>query len=377
MCGTILAVALLLAKFVAAQSGSSINQIYRPLNEAVPACKPFSISWQPTTNSTVSLTLLRGALGNSVIVATLAGRIPNSGIYIWTPESNLEADASLYLIQLTDDATGEYQISSQFGISKGPECATMSDPIPSASPTPSPTSFLTSVSAAPSTSLPIPQPSFLPPSQAAEPKRALSTGAKIGIGVAVSAFVLLLLAIGFWLRRRRRTRHAAPAEMSPAVPDCDASSPTFYGFMSKSELDSTKLTELSAEEPEAPLLDSTTIVELPTHGLATSPLDSTTSVARSSHDSEKCGLESVTVIQLPAYEVEIAELESPVSPLSPHEFVAAELDSAAVFELPSHHILRSELDDTDPGQVIGDSRPGVHDRSRIVKSLNHRPVRIS
>ncbi|KAH7085908.1 hypothetical protein BKA63DRAFT_28667 [Paraphoma chrysanthemicola] len=354
MCGTILAVALLLAKVAAAQSGSSINQIYRPLNEAVPACKPFSISWQPTTNSTVSLTLLRGALGNSVIVATLAGRIPNSGVYIWTPESNLEADASLYLIQLTDDATGEYQISSQFGISKGPECASMSDPIPPASPTPSPTSFLTSVSAVPSTSTPVPQPSFLPASEAAAgtgPKKALSAGTKIGIGSAVSAFVLLLFATGFWLRRRRRTRHAAPTDTSRAVPGSDASSPTFYGFMSKSELDSTKLTELSAEEPEAPLLDSTTIVELPPHGLETSPLDSRTSIGRSSHDSEKCGLESVTVIDLPSCDVEIAELDSPISPLlSPHESVMAELDSTAVFELPSHHILRSELDGTDPGE---------------------------
>lgn len=116
------ALTFLLIGLAAAQSGSSSNQIYRPLNEAVPACKAFSISWQPSGTNTVSLTLLRGPLGSSVAVDTLAVRIPNSGIYSWTPDSTLEAGSSLYLIQLTDDITGEDQTSAQFGISKGPDC---------------------------------------------------------------------------------------------------------------------------------------------------------------------------------------------------------------------------------------------------------------
>jgi hypothetical protein len=141
-----LAITFLLIGLAAAQSGSSSNQIYRPLNEAVPSCKAFSISWQPFSTNTVSLTLLRGPLGNSVAVDTLAVRIPNSGIYSWTPDSTLEAGSSLYLIQLTDDITGEYQTSAQFGISKAPDCESMSSLTSSISRTLFPTSFATSVS---------------------------------------------------------------------------------------------------------------------------------------------------------------------------------------------------------------------------------------
>lgn len=98
------------------------NPITRPLNEVVPACKAFTITWQPTTSNTVSLLLLRGPSTNVVPIQTLAEGIQNSGSFSWTPASTLEADSSRYGLQLIDDVTGQYQYSTQFGVSKD-DCA--------------------------------------------------------------------------------------------------------------------------------------------------------------------------------------------------------------------------------------------------------------
>jgi hypothetical protein len=98
------------------------NPITRPLIEVVPACKPFTITWQPTTSNTVSLLLLRGPSTNVIPIQTLAEGINNSGSFQWTPASTLEADVTHYGLQLIDDVTGQYQYSTQFGISKA-DCA--------------------------------------------------------------------------------------------------------------------------------------------------------------------------------------------------------------------------------------------------------------
>jgi hypothetical protein len=98
------------------------NPITRPLNEVVPACKPFTITWQPTTPNSVSLVLLRGPSTNVVPLQNIVVGIANSGSYVWTPPATLEADTSRYGLQLIDDVTGQYQYSTQFGISKGAEC---------------------------------------------------------------------------------------------------------------------------------------------------------------------------------------------------------------------------------------------------------------
>ncbi|KAF1364271.1 hypothetical protein EJ07DRAFT_162094 [Lizonia empirigonia] len=113
------------------------NPITRPLNEVVPACKPFTITWTPTTTNTVSLVLLRGPSTNVSPIQTLVEGIKNSGSYSWTPASSLEADTTHYGLQLIDDVNGQYQYSTQFGISKD-DCAVASSsssaPAPSSSP---------------------------------------------------------------------------------------------------------------------------------------------------------------------------------------------------------------------------------------------------
>jgi hypothetical protein len=120
------AIVALFAGLAAAQHAAvgdpSGNPITRPLNEVVPACKAFTITWQPTTPNSVSLVLLRGPSTNVVPLQTIVVGIANSGSYVWTPPSSLEADVTHYGLQLIDDITGQYQYSTQFGISKGPEC---------------------------------------------------------------------------------------------------------------------------------------------------------------------------------------------------------------------------------------------------------------
>lgn len=95
------------------------NPISAPLVEIVPACKAYTITWTPTTANTISVLLLRGPSTNVVpLGAPLAEGIVNTGSFVWTPASTLEADTTHYGIQLIDDKTGQYQYSPQFGISK-------------------------------------------------------------------------------------------------------------------------------------------------------------------------------------------------------------------------------------------------------------------
>jgi len=134
------AIVALFAGLVAGQAtpkgDPSGNPITRPLNEVVPACKPFTITWQPTTPNSVSLLLLKGPSTNVVQFGPpIVVAIPNSGSFVWTPPSSLEATSGPtgYGIQLIDDVTGQYQYSTQFGISKGAECNSYVTPSPSSS----------------------------------------------------------------------------------------------------------------------------------------------------------------------------------------------------------------------------------------------------
>ncbi|KAI0610391.1 GPI anchored serine-threonine rich protein [Pyrenophora tritici-repentis] len=127
------AIVIFFAGLAAAQKHAPVgepkgNPISKPLNEIVPACKPFTITWEPTTPNTVSILLLKGPSTNVVKFGpALAEGIANSGTLSWTPSSDLEetATAQGYGIQIIDDVTGQYQYSTQFGISKK-ECGAAS-----------------------------------------------------------------------------------------------------------------------------------------------------------------------------------------------------------------------------------------------------------
>ncbi|CAI7613672.1 unnamed protein product [Penicillium discolor] len=89
------------------------NAISSPgLNEIVPEGKTYTIKWAPTTTGPISLVLLRGPSNNVVPLKTLA-----DGEFKWTPGSDLEADVSHYGLLLVVEGTGQYQYSTQFGLS--------------------------------------------------------------------------------------------------------------------------------------------------------------------------------------------------------------------------------------------------------------------
>lgn len=117
------------------------NPITRPLNEVVPKCEPFTITWTPTTANTVSVLLLKGPSTNVVKFGpALAQGIVNGGSLAWTPAADLPVtDGNTgYGLQIIDDVTGQYQYSTQFGISAG-KCGDVK-PSSSAAPSVSPAS---------------------------------------------------------------------------------------------------------------------------------------------------------------------------------------------------------------------------------------------
>ncbi|KAG9689183.1 hypothetical protein KCU95_g9854, partial [Aureobasidium melanogenum] len=94
------------------------NAIYEPgLNSIVPVGKPFTITWEPDTEGTVSLVLLHGPSTNCVPIHTIVEGINNTGSYDWTPDTSLAPNKTYYGIELVVDGTGQYQYSTQFGIS--------------------------------------------------------------------------------------------------------------------------------------------------------------------------------------------------------------------------------------------------------------------
>ncbi|KAI9673584.1 MAG: hypothetical protein M1817_002220 [Caeruleum heppii] len=93
------------------------NAILTPaMGEPVPAGRPYTIKWDPTTEGTVTILLLRGPSTNIKPLYPIVEKITNLGSYIWTPSTSLEADTTHYGIQIIDDESGQYQYSSQFGI---------------------------------------------------------------------------------------------------------------------------------------------------------------------------------------------------------------------------------------------------------------------
>lgn len=100
-------------------SGANIgNPIGAPgLNQQVPVGTPFTITWTPTTPGNVALVLLRGPSTNVLPIACITESIPNTGKFVWTPPSSLEPDVTHYGLQIIQDGTGDFQYSTQFGVS--------------------------------------------------------------------------------------------------------------------------------------------------------------------------------------------------------------------------------------------------------------------
>jgi hypothetical protein len=123
------------------------NAVRAPLTEIVPACKPYTLKWDPDFKSTISIILLRGPSTDIKRHSIIVEGIENTGTYQWTPPATLEADTTHYGLQLVDDSTGVFQYSNQFGISKD-FCGAVSS---SASASGYPTASVKSVSSAYST----------------------------------------------------------------------------------------------------------------------------------------------------------------------------------------------------------------------------------
>lgn len=77
----------------------------------------------------MSIVLLRGPAENVIPIDCLGDNIPNTGTFSWTPATSLEADVTGYGLQIIVTGTGQFQYSTQFGISNANPTA----PKPSAS----------------------------------------------------------------------------------------------------------------------------------------------------------------------------------------------------------------------------------------------------
>lgn len=87
------------------------NPIASPgLADVVPAGKPYTVVWEPTTKGTVTLVLLKGPSTNAEPQYAIAENIPNDGTYVWTPSKKLEPTDGPegYGIQLIVDSNGQY-----------------------------------------------------------------------------------------------------------------------------------------------------------------------------------------------------------------------------------------------------------------------------
>lgn len=93
------------------------NPIRQPdLTHPITAGKPFTITWDATSQGTVTLLFLKGPSTNVIPQFAIAEQIANSGSYTWQVPSDIAAGESGYGLQIIVDATGDYQYSTQFGV---------------------------------------------------------------------------------------------------------------------------------------------------------------------------------------------------------------------------------------------------------------------
>jgi len=142
-----------------------------------------------------------------VPIATLVEGLANSGSYIWTPSTSLDDDVTHYGIELIVDGTGQYQYSTQFGISNpnGPSLDSSNSTATSNSTTAASTSTVvmsTGYSVAnssiitPTVPLTVPTTLLSTPTVQSTPTASVSTSASKGAaGQVVASFSSLFLAV--------------------------------------------------------------------------------------------------------------------------------------------------------------------------------------
>ncbi|OBT42626.1 hypothetical protein VE00_06066 [Pseudogymnoascus sp. WSF 3629] len=129
-----------LAVVAAAQTtGSQPNPFTNTAFTGIAAGSPFTITWTPTTKSTVTLQLVHSDTGNAddlKPVSTIKAGITNSGSFTWTPDSSI-VNGEHYALKIVDDANpDEYNYTLQFPIKTDTQSAAPT----SASSTKAPTS---------------------------------------------------------------------------------------------------------------------------------------------------------------------------------------------------------------------------------------------
>ena len=72
---------------------------------------------QPTSEGPISLIFLQGPATNVVPIGTIVESAANTGTFVWTPSTDLAAASEGYAIKIVDLATGNFQYTTQFGIS--------------------------------------------------------------------------------------------------------------------------------------------------------------------------------------------------------------------------------------------------------------------
>ncbi|KAL2862800.1 GPI anchored serine-threonine rich family protein [Aspergillus lucknowensis] len=175
--------------------------------------EPTTIKWDPSTNGTVTLELLWGAVIASEYTDKLGSGIPNNGSYTWTPPENI-LDLSNYTICLyPDEPPQDFTCMPNFSVEGASDSE---DAQPMA------TSTETSSTSTPEKT---PRPSDATDdtndnkvdnnSEDNANNEGLSTGAKAGIGVGIAAGVLILFLAGMYFGRRRRQ----PKEETYQQPD--------------------------------------------------------------------------------------------------------------------------------------------------------------
>ncbi|MCJ1272899.1 hypothetical protein MMC21_000688 [Puttea exsequens] len=101
---------------------AGILAVYSPLHAEVPAGQPYDITWDKSDGNSiasVSIVLCQGPSTNCVDIACIANSVSNTGSYSWNVPSDLTVSANNegYGLKIIDDKSGQFQYSTQFGVS--------------------------------------------------------------------------------------------------------------------------------------------------------------------------------------------------------------------------------------------------------------------